>query len=246
MVFMRKPIRLYFNNFNSDWELIYPSLEVLFPGIVWGNGLSLDSFHPFMGNQNYMLHIQFYKRPNLITNNNDMKLDEHIVDVTWSASKERFSNSDKDLYNDGEGRKYEVYDGNEYLGLNTNTEDMFNQIYENIIKKVLREEKEWFEKIEPPKGETIYNFLNPILRPQDFIIIRNRYRGALRYKIYPKKFGADDYLVLLDEEEFNIENIKKQIEYKIKFHEYWRDFGQKKYHEEMVDISKNLNTLIPD
>lgn len=131
------------------------------------------------------------------------------------------------------------------------------------IKRILKEE-DWFQEIEMPVGESLYSFLKPILVKNGFKILKNRWKSNnLRYKIFPIRVGdsaesgINDYIVWIDEEDFNINNIRKQIEHQIKFHKYWKDYNdddgtglrrtlhQRRHNEEMLNLSKKLLTLIP-
>jgi len=124
---------LYFEpSINSnEWPLVIEALKILYPRLKWQSGVSLDTFNPFK--------IPGYVAPDPINglvlpitnagglNYGRFKNHKDFKDTTaeWIGASNHAGFSDK------------VVDGWEYLGLNEDTNSIFNSL-EETIRKVIK------------------------------------------------------------------------------------------------------------
>lgn len=120
---------LYFEpSINSnEWPLVIEALKILYPRLEWQSGVSLDTFNPFKipGYDGGADPINGLLLP--VTN-------------TGGLNYGRFKNHKEfiDIANKyGIGFGDSVVDGREYLGLNEDTDSIFNSLDE-IIRKVIK------------------------------------------------------------------------------------------------------------
>jgi hypothetical protein len=119
---------LYFEpSINSnEWPLVIEALKILYPRLEWQSGVSLDTFNPFKipGYDGEADPINGLLLP--VTN-------------TGGLNYGRFKNHKEfiDIANKyGIGFGDSVVDGREYLGLNEDTDSIFNSLDETIRKVI--------------------------------------------------------------------------------------------------------------
>lgn len=115
---------LYFEpSINSnEWPLVIEALKILYPRLRWQSGVSLDTFNPFKtpGYHGEADPINSLVLP--LTNADGLnygrfKSPEELIDMT-------------------NGHGHSVVDGREHLGINQDTDSIFNSLDETIRKVI--------------------------------------------------------------------------------------------------------------
>ena len=122
---------LYFEpSINSnEWPLVIEALKILYPRLKWQSGVSLDTFNPF-------------KIPGILSGDEADPINGLLLPVTNTGGLNygRFKNHKEfiDVANKyGIGFGDSVKDGREHLGLNEDTNSLFNSL-EETIRKVIK------------------------------------------------------------------------------------------------------------
>jgi hypothetical protein len=122
---------LYFEpSMNSnEWPLVIEALKILHPRLRWQSGVSLDSFSPF-------------EIPGILSGDEADPINGLLLPVTNTGGLNygRFKNHKEFI---DTANKYgigyfgdSVKDGREYLGLNEDTNSIFNSLDETIRKVI--------------------------------------------------------------------------------------------------------------
>lgn len=121
---------LYFEpSINSnEWPLVIEALKILYPRLKWQSGISLDAFNPFEipgyhGEADPINGLVFVTNTGGL-NYGRFKSPKELIDVSRNFTINKMLIGDL------------VVDGREHLGLNQDTDSIFNSLDETIRKVI--------------------------------------------------------------------------------------------------------------
>ena len=113
---------------SNEWPLVIEALKILYPRLRWQSGVSLDTFSPFkipgyLGEADPINGLIFVTNTGGL-NYGRFKNPKELIDVSRNFTINKMLIGDS------------VVDGREHLGLNEDTNSIFNSLDETIRKVI--------------------------------------------------------------------------------------------------------------
>ena len=208
----------------SDWPLVIEALKVVYPNIRWRYGGQLEPFST--GPCNGLIVTSIKNRPLLSWGvwNNKEDFVQHALGVNW--------------------RYGEVKDGREYLGLNEDTNSIFNSLTESeLIRRIIKESMDEFDWVDVNpnaynSGQGLFNLMQDFFQTNGkYYLEQHEFNGLKRIAISDDTGIYYSYHI----NDFTIDRIKSDIKTTLEelFHNY-----EAKVHNEYQQLAKALEPII--